>query len=187
MLKADQNPPVSWPEDKPIADFSGLWWVAHTKSRNEKALADDLMVREISYFLPMTWKVQRSRGRKLKSLLPIFGGYLFFCGNENQRLEVLRTNRVANLIEVTDQQKLIAELTQINLAIKSGASLEPHNYIKKGQRCRVIAGALANMTGIVTETRGTAKLILNIDMLGQAASVEIDTDTIELIDEENKS
>jgi len=187
LLKASQNPPISWPEEVSIADFTGQWWVAHTKSRNEKALANDLAGMEISYFLPMSWKVQQSRGRKIKSLLPLFSGYLFFCGNENHRLEVLRTNRVANILEVTDQQKLINELTQIDTAIKAGAALQPHDYIKKGQRCRVIAGALANMTGIVADTRGHTKLILNIDMLGQAASVEIDTDTIELIEDERNS
>jgi hypothetical protein len=43
---------------------------------------------------------------------------------------------------------------------------------------------LADLRGIVVKTRGAARLLLQIDMLGQAASVEIDTDMIEIIDEQ---
>jgi transcription antitermination factor NusG len=43
----------------------------------------------------------------------------------------------------------------------------------------VIAGPLLGLEGIVVETRGDTRLVLQIDMLGQAASVEIDVDMIE--------
>lgn len=183
MLKLSENPPIMWPEEKSICDFSGLWWVAHTKSRNEKALAQDLIRKDINYFLPMNWKVHRRKGRKIRSLLPLFGGYLFFCGAEKQRIELLRTNRVANLIEVRDQKRLLEELLQIERALRAGASLAPHKYLKAGQRCRVITGPLADLEGIVVKTKTVIRLVLQIDMLGQATSVEIDTDMIEQVDE----
>ena len=183
MLKVSENPPVISPEDISIRDFVGLWWVVHTKSRNEKALAHDLIGKGISYFLPMNWKVRHQKGRKIRSLLPLFGGYLFFCGDENQRVELLRTNRVANLIKVDNQEKLVRELLQLEQAYRAGVDLAPHKYIKAGQRCRVTAGPLADLQGITIKTKGTTRLVLRIDMLGQAASVEIDTDTIEIIDE----
>ncbi len=182
MLKESENPPISWPEDKAIEDFEGKWWVIHTKSRNEKALAHDLVARDIKYFLPMTWNIKRSKGRKFKSLLPLFKGYMFFCGDENNRLEVFRTNRVANIIEVTNQQKLIEELKQIQQALKSGANLKPHSFIKVGQRCRVKAGPLKGLEGIVERSKNEVSLILQVDMLGQAASVEIDSDSLDVID-----
>lgn len=182
MLKPDENPPIIWPEAESIRDFTGLWWVAHTKSRNEKALAQDLIHKNISYFLPMTWKVRRQKGRTLRSLLPLFGGYLFFCGRENQRIELLRTNRVANLIAVKDQKRLLDELLQFEQALRAGAPLAPYKYIKVGQRCRVIAGPLAGLHGVVVKTKNAARLVLQIDMLGQAASVEIDVDMIEILD-----
>jgi transcriptional antiterminator RfaH len=183
LLKPSENPPISWPDGRSIRDFAGQWWVAHTKSRNEKSLAHDLVVKEVSYFLPMAWKVRRTRGRTLRSLLPIFSGYLFFCGQEQQRIEVLRTNRVANLIEVKDQNRLVEEMLQIERAIVAGADLSPHNYLKEGQRCRVIGGALAGLSGIVVKTKNAARLVLQVDMLGQAASVEIDVDMIEPIED----
>ncbi len=182
MLKVSENPPTTWPDAESISDFTGTWWVAHTKSRNEKALAHDLINRSISYFLPMSWKVRRKSRRTVKSLLPLFSGYLFCCGKENDRVELLRTDRVANVIEVTDQEKLVSELLQIEQALRAGAPLTPHKYIKAGQKCRVTAGPLLGLEGVVTQTRGAIRLVLQVDMLGQAASVEIDTDMIETLD-----
>ncbi len=196
MLKANENPPIIWtpqlekaedadilwPANESVCEFTGPWLVAHTKSRNEKALAHDLVRKNISYFLPMSWKLTRHRGRKFRSLLPLFSGYLFFCGRENQRLELLRTNRVANIIEVADQPKLISELTQIERALRTGEPIVPHRYIKKGQLCRVIAGPLAGLQGMVIRAKHATRLVLQIDMLGQAASLEVDIDMIEPVE-----
>jgi transcriptional antiterminator RfaH len=181
-LKVSENPPLIWPEVESIHDFTGQWWVVHTKSRNEKALAHDLIRRKISYFLPMSWKVRRKSRRTIRSLLPLFGGYLFFCGQENDRIELLRTDRVANLIEVKDQQRLVRELQQIEQALKAGVPVTPHKYIREGQKCRVVAGPLLGLEGVVATTRGATRLVLQVDMLGQAASVEIDVDMIEPVD-----
>ena len=183
VLKESENPPVSWPQGVPIDHYGGTWWVAHTKSRNEKALAQDLVAKDICYFLPMHWRKSRRRGRVTKSLLPLFSGYLFFCGDERQRLELLRTNRAAGLIEVKDQKKLLDELLKIEQAIKAGVDISPHKYIKQGQLCRVLTGPLAGMEGVVLKGQTVTRLVLQVDILGQAASVEIDRDMIETIGE----
>ena len=180
-MKESDNPPLFWPEVESIGEFRGIWWVAHTKSRNEKALAQDLIRKDISYFLPMSWSVRRIRKRTVRSLLPLFKGYLFFCGDEDQRVELLRTNRVANVIIVKDQERLLVELMQIEKALRTGAALSPHKYIKEGQKCRVIGGPLTDLQGIVVRapelktescegmvsTKSTLRLVLQVDMLGR--------------------
>ena len=182
MLKESENPPLVYPEGLAIPQLRGQWWVAHTKSRNEKALAHDLMAKNISYFLPMSWNVRRHRERNFKSLLPVFTGYMFFCGEDLDRVEVLKTNRVAGIIDVVDQTKLVGELSQIEQALRAGAPLLPHDYIKKGQWCRVTAGPLMGLEGIVLDVKKITRLILQIEMLGQATCVEIDVNMIERIE-----
>lgn len=182
MLKTSENPPIIWPEGYSVRQFEGCWWVAHTKARNEKAMAWDLLRKNVPYFLPMTWKVSRNKGRIIRSLLPLFPGYLFFCGNQTHRLEALKTNRAANIIPVVDAEKLVSELSAIETVIKAGKILLPHDFIKVGQRCRVIAGPLMGIEGIVTQTSGQMRLVLQVEMLGQAACVEIDRDLIEKVE-----
>ncbi|MBN2589537.1 MAG: UpxY family transcription antiterminator [Sedimentisphaerales bacterium] len=182
MFNASENPPVIWPQESTITDFEGKWWVAHTKSRNEKALAHDMVNRDINYFLPMSWNVRRKSRRTIKSLIPLFSGYIFFCGDEAKRIEILKTNRIANLIEVVDQQQFIDDLVQIERVLRTGEVLIPHKYLRKGQKCRIIAGPLLGIQGIIVSIKGHTRLVLQVDMLGQAASVEIEIDMIEPVE-----
>ena len=183
LLKLSDNPAMSWPEGISVAQFSGTWWLVHTKSRNEKALAKTLAGKSIHYFLPMSLNVKRQRGRTFKTMLPIFSGYLFFCGSENERVDILRTNRAAHIIEIKDQEKLIRQLLPIEQVLQSGMKIIRHKGIKIGQRCRVTAGALADIEGVVVKNNNLTRLVLEIDILGQAASVEIDSEMIEVIDD----
>lgn len=182
MLSESENPPISWPDNAGIASFEGTWWVAHTKSRNEKALAWQLVRKQVPYFLPMSWKISRKSGRTLRSLMPVFPGYLFFCGNERDRLEVLKTNRTANLLIVHNQPQLIQELSPIETVLRSGQPIVPHEFLRVGQRCRVIAGPLMGIEGLIVQAPKKAKLVLQVQMLGQAACVEIDMDMVERIE-----
>lgn len=183
MLKPEENPPIIWPPDKSIKDFQGTWWVARTKSRNEKALAWQMQRKNISYFLPMTEKVYKKSRRVFRSMLPLFGGYLFFCCDEAQRLEVLKTNRVASLLEVKNQEHLVTDLLPIEKALLSGAELTPYDYIKAGQRCKVIAGPLMGTEGLVSNDQNKTRLVLQVDILGSATSLEIDASLLEIIPE----
>lgn len=183
MLKVSENPPLVWPADTSIVEFSGTWWVAHTKARNEKAMAWQLANKQVPYFLPMSWKVSRKSGRTIRSLMPLFPGYVFFCGDQAERLEALKTNRTAAIIQVIDQERLVRELAPIETVLQLGKPVVPHDYLKVGQRCRVIAGPLIGTEGLILQTPKETRLVMQVEMLGQAASVEIDYDMVEKIDE----
>ncbi len=183
MLKDSENPPIVFPEGKPLEQIEGKWWVAHTKARNEKAIAKDLARTGVSYFLPLIPKVSKTpKGRTIRSMTPLFAGYVFFCGDEEARMACLRTNRAANIIKCKDQQTLISELSSIQKAIESGADLKPYNYIDVGQKCRVIAGPLVGAEGTVVQTLKETRLILQVEMLGQATSIDIESDLLEIIE-----
>ncbi|MBU0618594.1 MAG: UpxY family transcription antiterminator, partial [Planctomycetes bacterium] len=96
-------------------NLPGLWWVAHTRPRNEKALALDLRARGIFHYLPLRLRSTRSKtsGRVSRSLVPVFPGYVFFNGDDPQRQHALMTNRIANMLTVVNQAELVGELRQI--------------------------------------------------------------------------
>lgn len=181
MLKPEENPPIIWPAGASLKDFQGTWWVAHTKSRNEKALAWQMQKKNISYFLPLTEKVYKKSRRVMRSMLPLFSGYVFFCGSEENRLDVLKTNRVASLLEVKNQQHLINELLPMERALQSGAVLAPYNYIKAGQLCKVIAGPLMGIEGLAVSEQNKTRLVLQVDILGKATCLEIDAALLEIV------
>lgn len=181
MLKLEDNPPILFPEVSCLEDLDGLWWVAHTKARNEKALAWFLAKMDISYFLPLREKVSVRKSRRYKALLPLFSGYVFFNGDQDSRYSALTSNRIAQVIEVSDQLNLVHELTQIHKALDKGAQLDPHPHLKKGDRCRVISGPFEGTEGLLLQKKNLTKLVLQVDILGQAAAMEIDADLLEAI------
>jgi hypothetical protein len=182
MLKISDNPPMLAPETGSLADLSGQWWVAHTKARNEKALAWDLLRLGVGYFLPMRERVFFSGGRRRHGLIPLFTSYVFFCGGDDDRVAALRTNRVCQTLDVPDQTRLIDELTAIEKALVAQAALEPYSGLAIGQRCRIAAGPFRGIEGVVIERGSRARLVLNVGLLGHGAAMEIERDLLEPMD-----
>ena len=182
VLKAQDNPPVVYPEASLIREIQGKWWVAHTKSRNEKSLAWDLLKKGTSYFLPMVERMRSIRGRKVKSIAVLFPGYLFFCGSEEKRYGAMTTNRIASTIEVADQDRLVEELSSIQTALSGSKQLDPFPYLQAGKRCVVTAGALKGVEGLLVRRKNVDRLVLRVQVLGQAVSTEIDASLLEVID-----
>jgi transcriptional antiterminator RfaH len=165
----------------------GPWWVAHTKARHEKSFAWDLHKAGIGYFLPLVERVTVSGGRKRQVLKPLFSAYVFFCGDEQTRYHAMTTNRLCNVLAAQDQALLVTELDQLHQAIQQQAALEPDATFEAGQRVRVTAGPLQGIEGAVVEDAGEARqakrrLVLQVSMLGQGASVEIERELIEPLD-----
>jgi len=124
--------------------------------------------------------VHRSRSRRWKATLPLFPGYVFLCcGTEETRLAALKTNRIVRLIEVLDQKELISELSAIKRVLDAGLPVNPHKALRRGARCRIRSGPLEGVEGEVERRQGRDRFVVEVSILGQAASVEIDAELLE--------
>ena len=176
----DHSLPISFPED--VFDLHGderIWWVAHTKSRREKALTALLRREGIGYFLPLSEKHYRSNGRTRWSVVPLFSGYVFFRGARIERYTALQTGHIARVIEVNEQERLIRELRQIERVVLMGAVVEPFPFAKVGERVRITDGPFAGLEGVIEMRKGNGRLILSVDAINQAVALEIETDRVE--------
>lgn len=182
MTKTNQTPPTLFPDADALQHARAAWHVAHTKSRFEKAFAHDLMAMGIPYFLPLIRKVIVSGGRKRQSLVPLFPGYVFFSGEEDARYRSMTTGRLCQTLEVADQRQLINELLVVSRALEGRAELDPYPYAAIGRRCRIKAGVFRGMEGIVITRGKSARLVLQVSILGQGASMEIEPDLLEPCD-----
>ena len=182
-LNPAQNPPTCSTATifDPAVNNDTPWWVAHTKSRQEKALAWSLIHLGIKYFLPLSARTQNSQTRLRLSLMPLFPGYLFFRGTSLNRYEALKTGRIAQVLPVADQVSLNDELSSILVACRAEEKLELCDLVQEGQRARIVFGPLAGAQGIVLEKKNKRRLILAVQAIGQAVQMEISLDQIELI------
>lgn len=165
-----------------VAELEGTWWVAHTKPRCEKALAFDLLIDGVAFYLPMSLKVIMSGGRKRKLMMPVFSSYVFVCGNETSRISALQTGRVVRTIPISDQSTFVEELGSIERALKVNGRLDLYPFAAVGRRCRVRTGPFVGIEGIVAHRDERSVLVLNVTMLGCGAALEIDMSLLEPVD-----
>ena len=165
----------------PPTEDERCWWVVHTKARQEKSVARELLDREIPYFLPQVPKTSVVSGRRRTSYLPIFTGYVFVYGSESQRHQSLTTNRVANILPVTDSEGLTRDLLQIWRLIEQNAPLTVESRLRAGDRVRVRSGALAGVEGTVLDRRGKCRVLVAVRLIQQGVSMEIDDYLLEPI------
>lgn len=158
------------------------WFVLRTKSRQEKALAADLDALGIRCFLPLVRMIRFYGRRKARVDAPLFPGYLFLRGGVEAAYLADRTHRIVQIIEVTDQRRLHNELKNIAIAISRNVPLDPYPFLKKGVRVVVRSGPLRGIEGFVLDRDQRNRLILNVDTLGTAVSVEIDPSLVDLLD-----
>ena len=170
--------PSLFPEnllDAAPSETAGRRWLAlYTKARQEKSLARELLKYRVPFYLPLVRKTNVSRGRKRTSLAPLFGGYLFLYGSEEERVRSLTTNRVSRILTVEDPEQLVFDLRQLRQLIAANAPLTVESRMGPGQRVRVRQGAFGGLEGTVLKRRGETRLLVSINFLQQGASVEID-------------
>jgi transcription antitermination factor NusG len=164
---------IELPIEFPPADL-GSWHVLHTKSRQEKVVAADLAAMGIAHYLPLVRQVRYYGRRKAKVAMPLFPGYVFLRGSLEHVYAADRTKRIANIIPVNAQDQLDWELRNLHLALSQDAELTPFAYLKKGVRVEVRSGPFRGLQGVIEGRAAANRLILQVDLLGRAVSLEID-------------
>jgi transcription antitermination factor NusG len=157
------------------------WWAIYTKSRQEKSLARQLLGMEVPFYLPLIPKVSNIGGRRVKSLLPLFGGYLFMYANEEERVQALTTNRISQVWSAPESHELTNDLQQIRTLIDSGVPLTTEGRLAAGQRVRVTGGSLEGLEGVVVSRRGEDRLLVAVRFLQQGVSIQINDYMLEPI------
>ncbi len=173
----------SEPYDPPaIEACSGCWYVLHTRSRNEKATAADLTRLGIQSFLPLIRYRRLYGGKRRRVEIPLFPGYLFMCGDRVDREAALRTNRVAQILDVSDQAQLRDNLQQIHRVVTSEETVDFYPRLRRGTRCLVVSGSLQGLEGVVIRRSGPWRVFVGVAFLGQSAELEIDPTFLAIID-----
>jgi transcription antitermination factor NusG len=157
-----------------LSETVAPWWVAHVRSRQEKALTRHLARSGVPFYLPLHEKSVRRAGRRFLSYLPLFPGYVFCRGNGAERVVALQTHLVCQFLEVHEQRLLTQELTQLRLLQSSGAQLVPHVPLAPGDSVRIAQGPFQGYVGVVARSGGRLRLVVSISMLRKAVAVEFD-------------
>lgn len=162
--------------DLPPTDLP--WTVAHTRSRQEKALVRHLTPLGTGFYLPVYERLVRRGGRRFASYIPLFPGYVFLRADPATRAVVFRSGLVVRLLEVRDQDLLHAELRQLRALQESGANLVPFASLVPGDVVLIGEGPFRGYRGQVLREQSSVRLVVSVSMLRQNVAVEFDRSSL---------
>jgi transcriptional antiterminator RfaH len=151
-----------------------VWWVLHTKPRQEKSIARQLVTESTAFYLPLISRRTKMRDRVICSHVPLFPGYVFLFGNREERTESLTGNRVARTIDVPGQAELWRDLAQVKHLIDTGAPIRPEGRLTAGTPIEITSGPLTGLKGTILKEATRRRFVVQVDFLHQGASVLLD-------------
>jgi transcription antitermination factor NusG len=152
------------------------WFAILVRTSREKSACLLLETAGYECFLPISKYMRRWSDRMKEVEVPLFPGYLFCRMNPHNRLPVLMTPGVVQIVGIGKTPIPVAEeeIAAIQRAGKSGLATMPWPYLQVGHVARIEDGPLQGMTGIVVKIKSGLKLVLSVNLLQRSIGVEID-------------
>ena len=167
--------------DSSAKPSQAAWYAAYTKHQHEKKAAEHLAKKAFEVFLPLYVSAHRWADRTQMVSLPLFPGYVFLRTDLERKLEILRTPGVFGLVGYAGRASAIpdSDLEMVRKVTENGAGIEPHPYLKCGDRVRVRVGPLAGAEGILTRVKNRYRVVVSVELLQKAVAVEVDLSVLE--------
>lgn len=160
------------------------WYAVYTRSRHEKQVAALLLRQDLDTYLPLRRAWSSRQDRKVTIEVPALPGYLFVRCTlyAETRALIKRSNGVIRLVENAGRPAVIpeAQIESLRIALAGSFNAEGHPYLKVGDRVRVTRGPMVGAEGyLVRVAENKHRLIIAVDYVNQALSVEIDARCVE--------
>lgn len=156
------------------------WCVAYVVTRHEKAVAQELRRRSVESFLPVYQAIHYWNKRRVQIELPLFPSYVFVRMTCDQRLRVLQVPAIVHLVTFNGLPASVPEeeIEALRAAVHLGRA-QPHPYYSLGDRVRIKAGPLKGLEGTLVKQPSSSRMIITVDFIQRAVSVELEPDDLE--------
>jgi transcription antitermination factor NusG len=159
------------------------WYALYTRHQHEKNVARALGGKGFEVFLPLYTAIHRWKDRDKKLSLPLFPCYVFLQNPSERWQSILVTPGVHSVVGFAKRPATIpsAEIESVRSVVGSCLKVEPHPFLKCGERVRLTAGPLVGLEGLLLRKKSLWKLVVSVEMLQRSVAVEIDTSMVEPI------
>jgi transcription antitermination factor NusG len=166
-----------------LTEGNAFWWALYTRHQHEKVVAQILATKGFDVFLPLYESIRRWKDRSKMLSLPLFPGYVFVRGGLSRRSLVVTTPGVHMILYNGERIAVIPndEIEAIRKAVEGPFRVEPHPFLRCGERVRVTRGSLEGVEGVLVRKKSLYRLVLSVDMLAQSVAVEIAASDVEPI------
>jgi transcription termination/antitermination protein NusG len=152
------------------------WYAVWTRSRHEQVVRSQLDEKHVTAFLPTMTRWSRWKDRKKQIDVPLFPGYVFARFEPGERLAILKCSGVVSIVSFNGEPAPVPdqEIENIRTLVTSTLPYDPCPTIKTGTLVEVSHGPLKGVIGRLTRKGSQSRLILSVDLIGQAVSVQVD-------------
>jgi transcription antitermination factor NusG len=153
------------------------WYALQVRARHEASVVDHLHGKGFEWFLPL-YKVRKRWSDRIREVqAPLFPGYLFCRLNVQDRLPILKTPGVIQIVGYNRAPIAVDEheIQAIQRMVASGIPNQPWPFLEAGDCVRIESGPLSGLEGILVEFRGNHRLVLSVTLLQRSVAVEIDS------------
>ena len=152
------------------------WFAILVRTGREKTAT--LLLENAGYecLLPVSKCTRRWSDRTKVVEVPLFPGYFFCRMNPHNRLPVLITPGVIQIVGVGKTPIPVEEeeIAAVQRVEKSGISAMPWPYLQIGNVALIEEGPLRGLTGIVIKIKSGLKVVLSVNLLQRSVAAEID-------------
>ncbi|HSC28096.1 MAG TPA: UpxY family transcription antiterminator [Vicinamibacterales bacterium] len=158
------------------ASGGAAWFAIWTRSRHEQVVRDHIARRGFDVFLPTVSRWSRWKDRRKRIDWPLFPGYCFAQFAAADRLPILTCPGVVNIVSFDGEIAPIpdGEIEAIRRLVGSDLQYDPCPFAREGTIVEVVHGPLKGVVGRLVRKGARARLVLAVDLIGQAVSVEVD-------------
>ncbi len=168
-----------------VSELPWQWFVLHTRSRFEKVVHEGLFKKAHEVFLPQIRVRSRRRDRRVMLDVPLFPGYVFVRSNlhPHHHLDILKTVGAVRLIGNKDVPVPVSDQTvaSLKIMVSRDSDIKTGSRLRRGDRVMVVQGPFTGVVGTFARYRGIGRVVVQIEALGQYASVEVNEDDIEAL------
>jgi transcription antitermination factor NusG len=153
------------------------WFALQVRARYEQGVADHLEGKGYELFLPL-YKCRKRWSDRVKEVeAPLFPGYLFCRLNPQDRLPILKTPGMIQIVGSNRTPTAVDEheIQAIQRMLASGIPNQPWPFLATGDPVRIESGPLRGLEGILVEFKGNHRLVLSVTLLQRSVAVEIDS------------
>lgn len=160
------------------------WFAVQVLPQHEQKVASQLQYKGYEKFLPLYESRRQWSDRKKVLLQPLFPGYVFCRTTRSRFTSVLGTPGVVRIVSFGAHPCPIPdeEMDQLQHVTVSGRSLMPVPYVKVGQKVQIASGPLSGISGVVMMLKNKNHLVISVDLIMKAFSVDISTSDVIIAD-----
>jgi len=161
-----------------------MWYVVHSKPRQEQKALENLQKQGFECFLPMLLLEKVVRGRVKSVTEPLFSRYLFVQTlSQNQNFSVVKsTLGVHRLVSFGPLPALVNDtLVETIRSFESLLRSEINGsvpLIRSGDEVMLVDGPLKGIKGIFHESSGTIRAFVLIELLHKQHTIQVDKSDI---------